>query len=67
MKFYVQGFTQGPEEMGDELQTSVRGDVRWNSMLGKHMEDKELGELSGGDSIISQNEDWLFGESINNN
>ena len=31
--------------------------MRWNSVLGKHMEDKELGELSGGESIMSQNED----------
>ena len=63
MKCHVQGFTQEPEEMRDELQTSI-GDVRWNSVFGEHMEDKELGELSGDDSIVSWNEDWLFGESI---
>ena len=67
MKFHVQGFTQGPEEVGDELQTSIGGDVGWNSVLRVHMEDKELGKLSGGDSIISWNEDWLFGKSINDN
>ena len=57
MKFHVQGFTQEPEEMRDELQTSIGGDVRWNSVFGEHMEDKELGELSGDDSIMSWNED----------
>ena len=53
--------------MGDEFQSSIGGDMGQNSMLGKYMEDKELGELSRGDSIVSWNEDQLFGESINNN
>ena len=59
MEFHVQGqgFTQGPEEVGDELRSSIGGDMGRNSMLGKYMEDKELGELSRGDSIVSWNED----------
>ena len=57
VEWSVQGFTQRLEEVGDELQTSIRGDVGQNSVLGEYMEDKKLGKLSGGDSIMSQNED----------
>ena len=66
MEFHVQGFTQRPEEVGDELQTSIGDDMGPNSMFWEHMEDKKLGKLSRGDSIMSWNEDWLLGESINN-
>ena len=65
VEWSVQGFTQGLEEVGDKLQTSIRGDMGQNSMLGEYMEDKEMGELSGGDSIMSWNEDRLFGKLIN--
>ena len=51
--------------MGDELLTSIRDDVRWNSVLGEFMEDKEMGALSGGDGVMSWNEDQLLGEPIN--
>ena len=57
VEFHVQGFTQGLKEVGDELQTSIGGDVRWNSMFWEHMEDKKLSELSGGDCVVSRNED----------
>ena len=57
MKCHVQGFTQGPEEVGDKLQTSIRGDVRQNSVFGEHMEDEELGELCGGDGVVSRDKD----------
>ena len=57
MECHIQGFTQGPEEVEDELQTSIGSDVRWNSVLGEYMEDKKMGKLSGGDGVISQNED----------
>ena len=67
MKCYVQGFTQGLEEMEDELQSSIGGDMRWNSMLGEHMEDKEMSKLSRGDGVVSQNENQLLGKPINNN
>ena len=57
VEWSVQGFTQRLEEVGDDFQTSIRGDVGWDSVLGEYMEDKKLGKLSGGDSIMSQNED----------
>ena len=57
MKCHVQGFTQGPEEVGDKLQTSIGGDMRWNSMFGEHMEDEELGELRRGDGVVSRDKD----------
>ena len=65
MECHVQGFTQGPEEVGDELQTSIGGDMRWNSMIGEYMKDKEMGKLSRGDGVMSWNEDQLLGKPIN--
>ena len=42
--------------MGDEFRTSVGGDVGWDSVLGEHMHNKELGKLSGSDGVIGWNE-----------
>ena len=66
MERHVQGFTQRPEEVGDELRTSIGGDVRRNSVFGEHMEDEELGELRGGDGVVSRDKDRLFRESVDN-
>ena len=52
--------------MGDELQATVGGDVGWNTVLGEYVEDKQLGEIGGGDGVVSWNEDGLFGEPVNN-
>ena len=35
-------------------------------MLGEYVKDKEMGELSGGDGVMSWNEDQLLGGPINN-
>ena len=66
MERHVQGLTQRPEEVGDELRTSIGGDVRRNSVFREHMEDEELGELRGGDGVVSRDKDRLFRESVNN-
>ena len=50
--------------MGDELGTSIRGDVEGNSMLRKDMEEEEFGQLRGSDHVICRDEDTLFGETI---
>ena len=42
--------------MGDEFRTSVGGDVGWDSVLGEHMCNKELGKLRGSDGVIGWNE-----------
>ena len=42
MKGCAKGITKRAEEMGDELQTSVRGDVTGNSMFGEHLGDEKL-------------------------
>ena len=35
-------------------------------MLGEYVKDKEMGKLSRGDGVMSQNEDQLLSEPINN-
>ena len=42
--------------MRDEFQTSVRGDVGWDSVFGEHMCNKELGKLRESDGVIGWNE-----------
>jgi len=60
----VEGLTKGTEEMGNELGTPVGGDVRGNSVFGKHMEEEELGQLRRGDSVMGRYEDALFGQAV---
>ena len=52
--------------MGDELRTSIRGDVGGNSMLKKDVEEEEFGQLWGSDRVICRDEDALFREMIHN-
>ena len=42
MKGHAEGFSKRAEEMGDELQTSVGGDMTGNSVLGEYLGDKQL-------------------------
>jgi hypothetical protein len=56
----VEGFAKGAEEMRDELQTSVRGNVQWNSMLGEYVEEEELCELQRRYCVICGDEYALF-------
>ena len=50
--------------MGDELGTSIGGDVGENSMLRKDMEEKEFGQLWGSDHVVCRDEDALLREMI---
>ena len=50
--------------MGDELGTSIRGDVGGNSVLRKDMEEEEFGQLQRSDHIVCRDEDALFREVI---
>jgi hypothetical protein len=38
--------------------------MRQNSMLGEDMDNKKFGQLGGGDSIMSQNEESLLSETV---
>ena len=49
-------FSEGAEEVRDEFQTSVRGDMGWDSVLGEHVHIIELGKLRGCDGVVGQNE-----------
>ena len=52
--------------MGDELRTSIRGDVGGNSVLRKDMEEEEFSQLQRSDCVIHRDENVLFGEMIHN-
>jgi hypothetical protein len=43
VQLYIQGLSERMEETGHKLRTSVRGDMRQNSMLGEDMDDKKFG------------------------
>ena len=64
MKLHVQGFSQGSEEVRNELGTTIGSDVGRYSMLGKHVKDEELGELSGGDGVVRRNKYRLFRKTV---
>ena len=42
MEGHAKGFSKKVEEMGDELRTSVRGDMTGNFMLGEYLGDEQL-------------------------
>ena len=50
--------------MRDKLGATIRHNVRWNTMLGKHIDNKKFGQLSGSDSVICGDENALLGEAI---
>lgn len=50
VKSDVEGLTKRLEEMSNKLQTSIRGEVGGNSMLGEHMEEEDF--ASSGDVIM---------------
>ena len=41
--------------------------MRRDSMLGKDVDEEELGEVSSSDCVMSRNENALLGEAINDN
>ena len=52
--------------MRDKLRAPVRGNMAWDSMLGKDMENEQLCQLNRCDSVDRWDEDALFGESVHN-
>jgi hypothetical protein len=52
------------KEMRHKFGTSVRGDIRWNSMLGKDMDDEKFSQLGRGNSIVSQKKESLLSEMV---
>jgi len=67
MKGNSESFSERAEEVGDELRTSVRGDMGGYSVFGKHVCDKELGKLRGGDGVVGWNEYSLLQEAVHDN
>ena len=66
MQLHVQSDSERAEEMGNEFGSAIRSDVAWNSMLGEDVKNKELCKLLRCDHVVSQNEESLLGETINN-
>ena len=66
MEGHSECFSERAEEVGDEFQTSVGGDMGWDSMLGEHMHNEELGELRGSDDVVSRNEYSLLRQAVHN-
>jgi hypothetical protein len=64
VQLYIQGLSKRTEEMRDKFGTSVRGDMRWNSMLGEDMDNEKFGQLGRNDSIVSWNEESLLSKTV---
>ena len=43
---------------------TIRSDMRWNTVLGKYMDNKEFSQLSGSDGVVCGDENALLGETI---
>ena len=48
--------------MRDKLGIAIRCNMGWNTMLGKYVDNKEFGQLCGGDGVMCGNEDALLVE-----
>ena len=66
MQFHIQGDSERAEEMGDEFGSMIGSDMAWNSVLGEDVKNKELCKLLRHDHVMSQNEESLLRETINN-
>ena len=64
MEGHSECFSKRAEEVEDKFRTSVRGNMGWDSMLGEHMCNKELGELRGSDGVVSWNEYSLLRQAV---
>ena len=64
MEGHSECFSEGAEEVGDEFRTSVGGDMGWDSMLGEHVRNEELGKLRGSDGVMSRNEYPLLQQAV---
>ena len=62
VKGHIEGFSKRAEEAGCELQSSVRGDMLGNAMLGEYMCDKEDSQiLRGTIEVHRYGVPWAFG------
>ena len=64
METHVEGFTKRPEEVGDELRTSVRGYVCRNTVLGEDINEEELSEVGGRYGVMGGDEYGLLRQSV---
>ena len=64
MEGHSECFSKRVEEVGHKFQTSVRGDMGWDSVLGEHVCNEELGELRGINGVMSQNEYSLLRQTV---
>ena len=64
MEGHYECFSERAEEVGHKFQTFVGGDMGWDSMLGEHVHNKELGELRGGNGVVSWNEYSLLQQVV---
>ena len=60
MEGHVQCSSEGSEEAGHELGAPVGGDMGGDSVLGEHVNEEEVSELLGSDSIEARDEDTLL-------
>ena len=51
--------------MGNEFRSAIGSNVAWDSMLGEDVKNKELCKLLRHNCVVSQNEESLLGETIN--
>ena len=64
MEFHVQGFAKRSKEVRDKLGAVIRRNMGRNTMFGKYMDNKELGQLSRSDGVVCGDENSLLGEMI---
>ena len=64
MEFHVQGFAKRSKEVRDKLGAAIRRNMGRNTVFGKYMDNKELGQLSGSDGVMCGDENALLGETI---
>ena len=64
MEFHAQGFAERSKEVRDKLGAAIRRNMGRNTMFGKYMDNKELGQLSGSDGVVHRDENALLGEMI---
>ena len=64
MEGHSECFSERAEVVGDEFRTSVGGNMGWDSVLGEHVCNKELGELRGSDGVVSRNEYSLLQQVV---
>jgi hypothetical protein len=60
MKGHIQCFSEGMEEVGDELRAPVRCNMGWNSMLREYVSKEESREVRRSDSIVRRDEYGLL-------